>query len=320
MKRVIKMFVTTIVLLAVLLSFWVIQKQRIHGDLQMIPGSAEKGFAHPYFLFIPDEGLDTNQITIIIEPNNTGSPSDNFDDHVDAAKQQAGRSQIGNFLSHELRYPLLVPIFPRPEKNWKIYTHALDRDALLQKDNSLARLDLQLIAMFEDAKSRLTQSGYKVDNKFFMTGFSACGTFANRFAALHPQKVKAYAAGGLNGMLIVPSIKLDSQYLPYPLGVSDLYELTGQQFDSASFKEVPQFLFMGENDDNDAAPYDDAYDNTEREIIYNTLGKQMLPTRWNACTDYYKNIKGTFRVYQNTGHEVTSEIQQDILTFMRKYN
>lgn len=215
-----------------------------HGELHLISANENKGFNFPYFLFIPEEGLDTTQITIIIEPNNTGFPSDNFDDHMNAAKQQASGSQIGNFLSHKLNYPLVVPVFPRPLANWKIYTHALDRDALLQEGNAIERLDKQLIAIFNDAKMKFTQMGYEVGDTFIMTGFSACASFANRFAIIHPHKVKAYVAGGLNGMLVLPVRQVAGISLPYPIGVSDLYDLTGQQFDLASFQNIPQFGLM----------------------------------------------------------------------------
>lgn len=291
---------------------------KTRGDLQLIPADPEKGFNFSYFLFLPEEGLNSNPITIIIEPNNTGFPSNNYNEHIDAAKSQARSSQIGNFLSHKLRYPLLVPVFPRPKENWKVYTHALDRDALLQKGNSIERLDLQLIAMFQDAKKKLGQMGYASEDKFIMTGFSACASFINRFATIHPQMVKTYVAGGLNGMLILPVSEIEGKTLPYPLGINDLQTLTGQQFDSISFKKIPQFLFMGEEDDNDAANYDDAYDNSEREIIYKILGEKMLPDRWNFCIASYQkhNINITARLYPKTGHEITREIQDDILSFM----
>lgn len=292
---------------------------KTQGELQLIPADPEKGFNFPYFLFLPEEGLNSNKITFIIEPNNTGFVADNIDEHIDAAKQQARSSQIGNYLSHKLNYPLLVPAFPRSEENWKVYTHALDRDALLQKGNPVGRLDLQLIAMFKDAKQKLSEMGYDSEEKFIMTGFSACASFSNRFAALHPHKVKSYVAGGLNGMLILPERKINGTTLPYPIGIGDLQSLTGQPFDSTSFKGIPQFLFMGEEDDNDAANYDDAYDNTEREIIYKILGEKMLPDRWNFCIASYQkhNVNVTARLYPKTGHEITREIQDDILSFIK---
>ena len=290
-----------------------------HGILELVPAESQKGFNYPYYLFLPEEGLNGDQIFLIVEPNNTGTTTDDFDKHTEAAKQQVRSSQIGNYLSHKLKFPLLVPVFPRPENDWKTYTHALDRDALMQKSNSIERLDLQLIAMYKDAKIKLSRSGHVVEDKFIMCGFSACATFTNRFTAIHPQIVKACVAGGLNGILILPTTNIGGKPMPYPIGISDLKDLTGHQFDSVSFSQIPQFLFMGENDDNDAAPYEDAYDDSEREIIYNILGKQMLPDRWNYCGNYYQknNFNAEIRTYPKVGHEITDEIQEDILSFIK---
>ncbi len=310
----------TAIILALLLFFITIGCDKTKGDLQLIPAAPEKGFNFPYYLFLPKEGLQNDRVTFIIEPNNTGTPSDNFDTHIDAAKQQARSSQIGNFLSHKLKYPLLVPVFTRSSEHWKIYTHALDRDALEQKGNDIERLDLQLVAMFEDAKVKLNQMGHTLDDTFIMTGFSACASFTNRFTALHPQRVKASIAGGLNGMLILPTSKVKEQLLPYPIGIQDVQDLVGHSFDTTSFVKTPQFLFMGADDDNDAALYDDAYTDTERDLIYAVLGKTMLPDRWKFCTDKYKklNVQATMRLYENTGHEITKEIQEDIMSFITK--
>lgn len=291
-----------------------------HGVIQLVPAETKKGFNYPYILFTPEEGMKSDQITFIIEANNTGHVSDDLDDHMEGAYQQVKNyGYIGNYLSHNLGYPLLVPVFPRGEENWKIYTHALDRDAMLQKGNSIERIDLQLLAMFEDAKTKLTEKGYNIDDKFIITGFSASATFANRFSAIHPEKVKAYAAGGLNGMLILPANEIEGQTLLYPLGIGDFNEITGHQFDSTAFRNVPQFLFMGENDDNDAANFSDAYSDSEREIIYKFMGKSMMPERWNYCTNYYKDYHSnvTIKLYKNIGHDITDEIRNDILSFIK---
>lgn len=304
----------------VLLSVTIIGCDNTKGDLQLVKQNPDKGFNFPYYLFIPKEGLNSTKNTLIVEPNNTGSPTDDFDKHISEAKQQARSSQIGNFLSHKLNYPLLIPVFPRPDSIWQTYTHALDRDALLQKGNSIERLDLQLIAMYEDAKKKLNDMGYEIENKFIMSGFSACGTFTNRFAAIHPERVKSYIVGGVNGMLILPEGKINGKSIPYPIGIDDLDSITGKQFDIYNFKKIPQFLFMGNDDDNDAAKYQDAYDDSEREIIYELLGTKMIPDRWNFCTELYQkhNINATIRLYKNTGHEITDEIQKDVLSFIKK--
>jgi hypothetical protein len=90
----------------------------------------------------------------------------------------------------------------------------------------------------------------------------------------------AVAAGGVNGLLMLPLENLDGEELKYPIGTSDLKELVNKDFQKELFIKTPQFYFMGELDDNDAVPYDDAFDQSEREIIYQLLGKEMYPERW----------------------------------------
>ncbi len=133
----------------------------------------------------------------------------------------------------------------RPESDWKIYTHALDRDAILQKDNPLERLDIQLVRMIEDARDTLLRLGYPIKSRVLMTGFSASGTFTNRFSLIHPDRIYALAAGGLNGLLMLPVSKIDGTGLNYPLGTNDFHQLFKEPFDSSAFRTSQYFLWEG---------------------------------------------------------------------------
>ncbi len=290
----------------------------LEGTLTHVSENPDKGFYFPYYLFLPEEISNEGDLFLIVEPNNSGFVSDDFSKHLEKAERIASRDfYAGNFVARKLNYPLLVPVFPRSESQWQIYTHALDRDVMLQSDNPLERLDLQLLAMAADATLRLQEMGYNISDQFFMTGFSASGTFANRFTAIHPEKVKALAAGGVNGLLFLPVGEMDDEKLIYPIGTGDFIELFGKPFNLAAFRETPQFLFMGVLDNNDAVPYEDAYDMDERELIFRTLGSEMLPERWEKCNDIYKanGINAQIRTYHNIGHDQTDAIKEDILFF-----
>jgi pimeloyl-ACP methyl ester carboxylesterase len=257
---------------------------------------------------------------LAVEPNNSGFASDNLDEHIEKARRIATRDfYIGNFVARELSVPLLVPVFPRPMSDWKIYTHALDRDVMLQKGTSLERIDLQLIAMFEDAREKLNELGYSTHDQFLMIGFSASATFANRFSAIHPERVKAVAAGGLNGLLLLPLDSLQNTPLPYPIGTNDFEMLFGKPFQDDLFGKTPQFYFMGGLDDNDAILFDDGYEEEERQLIFKTLGREMQPQRWESCTGIYNenNIQATFYTYNDIGHEHPGEVKEDIITFFK---
>ncbi|MGC9344997.1 MAG: hypothetical protein ACP5E3_19995, partial [Bacteroidales bacterium] len=205
--------------------------EKYQGELLFIPEDSSSNFQFPYYLFIPEETPRDSLLNLIIEPNNTGFVSDEFENHREKAERTASIDYyVGNYLAVNLDLPLLVPVFPRPESDWKIYTHSLDRDAMLQKDNSLERLDLQLMAMANDAKHRLNEMGYLLKVKYILTGFSASGTFVNRFSLLHPEKVEAVAAGGLNGLLMLPIDSMRNTALEYPVGIADFEKLTAKPF------------------------------------------------------------------------------------------
>jgi len=269
-----------------------------NGELIFTEARPESGFNFPYFLFIPD---DMN--------------------HEKAKRTASLEFYTGNYVARKLKYPLLVPVFPRPETDWKVYTHAFDRDVARQKGNELERIDLQLLAMVKNAKNKLAEMGFQLNEKFLMTGFSASGTFVNRFTAVHPEKVMAAAAGGLNGLLILPLEKLENEPLNFPLGVNDFQDLFGKSFNAEAFKNTPQFLFMDELDDNDAIPYEDGYDLDERELVFKLLGEEMQPARWQKCREIYEreNVNATVKTFPEMGHEQPETVKNEIVEFFKNH-
>jgi hypothetical protein len=292
-----------------------------NGTLEFVEANAEKGFYYPYFLFIPDDASKDSEIPLVVESNNSGFLDDNLKAHIEKAERTATIDYyIGNFVSRKLNLPLLVPVFPRFESDSHLYTHSLDRDIVLKQDEHLKRIDLQLLNMFEDARMRLEEMGFKTDDQFLMTGFSASGTFANRFSLIHPEKVKAVAAGGLNGLLMLPEIERKGRELIYPVGTYDFEALFGKSFNPGAFQSTPQFLFMGELDDNDAIPYSDAFDEPERQIIYELLGKEMQPQRWEASQMIYDSlgINATIKTFEGIGHEHPENVKNEVVEFFRE--
>ncbi len=284
-----------------------------------VESNAAEGFNFPYFIFIPSSAFFENETTLLIEPNNTGFPNDTLQIHEDDARNVASNKfYTGNYVSGKLGTPLLVPVFPRPLSDWKTYTHAFNRTAAIAKGD-IKRLDLQLIAMINDAKEKLKTFGIKVDEKVFLTGFSASGTFVNRFALIHPEIIKGYAIGGINGILMLPTDHIKNERLLYPIGTFDFKTLFHKEFQANDFIKIPQFIYMGEIDDNDAAQFDDSYNDSERKIIYKLLGKEMMPKRWNNCQKIYQtyNVNATFKTYTGIGHKMNENIKNEITDFFR---
>jgi hypothetical protein len=296
------------------------QNLRTEKDsLLIIQKNPEKGFQNDYILFIPKGTPLNKKIFLLVEPNNTGKISDSMEVHRAYAIDLASVSSVGNNVSTELRIPLLVPIFPRPASQPLVYTHALDRDVMLEKTPELKRLDLQLLKMIDDAQSILHAMNIMVDPKVLISGFSASATFTNRFSFIHPEKIKALAIGGFNGELMLLQNDINGAELDYPLGLHDFYKLFGKKFDADKYRSIPQFIYMGKLDDNDAVQFDDAYSDKERKIINDNIGK-TVQERYLHCQQLYhhKNINPIFTSYENVGHWTTAEMNLAVIKFFQK--
>ena len=292
--------------------------------LVKIDAAPEKGFHWPYYLAIPNGPANS---TLFVETNNTGFCSDDLSVHDEEARKFMGERMRSDLWTHNpfghlrigsLNCPILMPIFPRPDAYLTIYTHALDRDALTTNLEGLVRLDLQLLAMVEDARKRLADQGLYTDEKFFIWGFSASGMFANRMCVLHPERIKAAAIGSPGGWPIAPVASWKGQVLRYPVGVADLQELVGAPFDLATFKTVPLFLFLGDQDTNDSVPCEDSYEPEDCDLVFSLFGETPVQ-RWPKAEQIYKSVgcNCTFRLYPGVGHTTPSQIGEDIIQFFK---
>ena len=285
-----------------------------------IDADPAKGFSYPYYLLVPPE-LKTatgKQIhTLLVIPNNTGKLDDDLAVHENDVKRRI--TQNGAFAG-PLKTAVLMPVFPRSKTDWRIYTHALDRDALITDRPEYKRLDLQLIAMIDDARERLAKEGLKFDKRILITGFSASGMFANRFAFLHPTRVKAAAIGSPGGWPIAPADSFKEKSLRYPIGTGDLKQVTGQKLDIKDLRKVPLFLFIGDQDTNDSAIYRDSYEDEDQTLIFELFGKTPVE-RWEISKTLYKQngLNAEFKLYPGIEHKVTPQMRDDILKFFQKY-
>lgn len=285
----------------------------------MINANPAAGFNFPYFLRIP-KGLNASTIQYLLVETNNGGVHDNFSYHENEAYLETIRKSLGSNLCTNLKLPFLVPVFPRPATQWKLYTHALDRDVALIKEGELKRLDLQLIAMIEHAKQVLKEKGITTKQKFFINGFSASGTFANRFTMIHPELVAATACGGINAMPILPVATLENNKLNYPVGIHDFKKIFGADLNMEAFKKVPQLLYMGEKDTNDAVLFDDAYSKSDRKLIFKLLGKELVPGRFTICEKIYDQagMNAAFKIFPAISHETEQTVFMEVYTFFKK--
>ena len=273
--------------------------------VERIPADSAQGYHADFYLYVSpgarQAARDGETVTILVQPNNSGTNSDDPEVHrQDAWWTGFERHRIAN----ELGVILLVPAFVRPGEDWFIYSHALDRDTLTTERQDVGRLDLQLIAMVDAARDSLKGDDMVVDEKFLIQGFSASGMFANRFTALHPERVKAVTAGSPGGWPILPLTEQDGTTFNYPIGIADLEALTGEPFNAEAFNQVPQLIYMGSADDNDSLDFSDGWEPEMAQIVDDLFGETPLD-RWDDAESIYA-LAGTnaqFLLVDGVGHE-----------------
>lgn len=285
-----------------------------------VEANIAKGFAHPYYLYVPQamgkpESRKKKRSMLII-PTNSGKLSDDSSVQEEDVKRKIKNNAQ---LADRIEVALLMPVFPRPQTDWQIYTHALDRDSMLTGKKELARLDLQLVAMIDDARARLAKERLRFDRRVLVLGFSASGMFANRFTFLHPKRVKAAVVGSLGGWPIAPVASYQNKTLRYPIGTNDLRLVSGKELDLKNLRKVPLFVFLGNQDDNDSVIFRDSYEKEDEELIFALFGKTPV-ARWEISKQLYldNKLNAEFRLYPNVKHTVTKEMMEDILAFLSR--
>lgn len=281
-----------------------------------------KGFHWPYLLYVPGE---VHWPHLLVAPNNTGFATE------DAAFLRAsGSCDVARSLGmiDRLGVPLLVPLFPRPavageEEN--LYLHALTRASLTTKIPAFKRVDLQLIAMVEDARAVLAEAGARVTSRVLLTGFSASGSFVNRFALLHPGNALAVASGSPGGWPTVPVADAGGKALSWPVGIADVEALTGKAVDVRALTKVAWLFFLGDQDWNDAVPFRDSFSKSQQALVFRLFGTTPV-SRWKKAERLYTvaGLNARFRLYPGVGHTTTREIDGDVEAFfveaMKKMN
>lgn len=303
----------TTILAATILSFSLAAfTQTPSTDIRKIDAAPERGFTYPYYLYVP-KVTGTAVRHILVSPNNTGSVKDDLGVHEANVKRRMAQVPLA---FGKLEVPFLMPVFPRPESDWKIYTHALDRDSLITDKKEYARLDLQLVAMIDDARKRLAEEKIGTDKRVLIYGFSAAGMFANRFAFLHPDRVLAAAVGSPGGWPIAPAAEFNGQRLRYPVGIHDLKTVVGKKLDVERLRKVRFFVFLGDKDDNDSLVFGDGYESTDKDLVFELFGKKPVE-RWETSKKLYADAKlnAEFKLYPGIGHTITPAIIGDVNAF-----
>ena len=90
--------------------------------------------------------------------------------------------------------------------------------------------------------------GYLVSSRIMIEGYSSGGMFAQRYALLHPERVKALTGGQCGGNFTLPMVMYGNQTLNWPVGVNNLDNLACIPFDLDAYRDINQFIYIGDLD------------------------------------------------------------------------
>lgn len=318
-----------------------------------VPAMPDKGFYWPYYLKIPsnnykNENISDQRYLMIDTPN--GGTRDLVSAEKWTRETLEGSGQPSTWVAEQLWTPMLMPAYPNPNANYFIdgiqymtYEHALDReiatlhlklqkvktanivnDAYRKKNldaGDFANLDKQLIAMFEHAVEYLNKYNHNVaTDKMFLSGYSATGSFTDRFTAMHPEKVKAVASGGTLDKMVVPLKKHKGEKLIFPVGIYDYKEITGKEFDLKKHGEVARLIYRGDQDNNNTAEfgYLDCHGEDERQMIVRLWGLETTP-RARALRNLYGQSggKGILILDKGIEHSTSRDMEEYLIDFFK---
>lgn len=273
--------------------------------------SGDYDFNWTYYLYVP-EGVKLDEVNrIVVEPASGLLRTNKYSQTKKNSKETAQTRVLG-------RRPKLVPAFPVYEDlpteysdGWDGVSVGLSRSTM-KLDGDLERIDLQLLEMVGHARDKLNDElGMETYDDIFLWGHSITGTFVTNFAKIHPGRVRAYVAGGIDTM-ILPKDSLAGYALNYSNGINDLSDLTGSNFNRSEYADIAKYFFIGELE----SFYSIDLDTTLGSALWETMDKSYVNS-FDRIEEIYQeeNIPAQFVTYKTTTHQIREEILQDTIRF-----
>lgn len=284
------------------------------GEILTFPKNPQKGFEWGYALYLPQEMDTSKPLPILLTMNN-----EDVEDSLEELEQEVLRALRKNYslygIADGVHVPLLVPLVLQGKG--LLHTHQINRATFVTQEGPFARLDEQILAMLQDARTQLATRNIKTDKKFLVAGFSSAGAFAWRWMMLHPTQVLAGAVGGHQDVLY-PLEKYKDIPLIYPAGVYDFKMYTGRKFDKQAWKKIPILLVNGGADYNDPLPYKKVYGEEESRTWEQLYGDKNLQQKWQQMQTILAPLAPNVQMhtYPHLGHET---IWQDEIDFLNKH-
>ena len=309
----------------------------------MVDANPEAGFNIPYFIYLPstkNQTINENAPRhLLLEGLNFGIVTNDIYAVMNQQLHAGLDTHLVTDVTEALFIPKVVPYLPKtcvtmtsPYGTESGHFHALDSTVIRLKEyfdqvkpcvfpdeniphpggqylRDLFDIDQQISAIVDDAKERLNMSGWNLEEKIFLAGFSASGSFADAYTSMFPSQVQAMFAGGLF-IPTQPITEHEGHTMSYQLGVSEYGTIMGDPFDLETFNQVAKMYYMGELETIDAVEGTDVYTDYHRSVIYSIYGTQSINDRWyNAQTLFFASGgDGLFITDKTAEHHVSSEV------------
>jgi poly(3-hydroxybutyrate) depolymerase len=280
---------------------------------------------YKWFSYVPSGLPRDSQVYILI----TGI-------HGQMANYDISAETSKSMLQERLRWPninkfiLLVPVIPR-EENQPAYPAAFDLVSFRTSNSFYKQADLKVNLMIDKLIADLNLDGYQVSSKVMVEGFSTGGMFAQRYALLHPDRVKAIAAGQCGGNFTLPETSYQNTKLKWPVGINNLFALSGIEFNQDAYKQVSQFIFIGDKDTGEnyhTTVWIRLHPSFGTGNMWESVGQMEFliknfgetdPVRLQNEIDYlnsigYENIE--FKLYPGIDHTITNQMINDLMKFL----
>ncbi len=171
-----------------------------------------------------------------------------------------------------------------------------DGDLLFNHDledyiTDFENVQAQIHHMIEDAQNRLNDAGWNLESEIFINSIDSGASFAQRYASIYPNQVKAFFAGSTQQPLLPADGYADIDFY-YPLGTKDYETLFGHAFDLEAFNRIAKIYHTGANN-----PYDDMLDLkgfklSHREALHAVIDERGFSNQWPYIVDMYYNLGG----------------------------
>jgi hypothetical protein len=308
---------------------------RFGERIELVEADSEAGFNWPYLLRTPEtpdaggdganaDGTETRPLVVGNSPWR-GVPSET-ERRLDSGLRHLKNGRLDT-ITTELNAPGLVALLPARTEDGSY-------DNIRLSESGFDRLDRQLLAMVADARERLAEQPYDVPEKLHVEGFSNNGRFFDQFAILHPERVNALSAGG-NGVVVLPFAELTDEVptagepstttVRWPVGVADLPELVGAEFDREAWLETDQYWYIGAEDQGPDDPEGYVHklyrgSGYPDDLIQEIFGSVQVDDRFRTSQAIFEQVgaSATFTAYDGAGHEVTEEMTADVTEFHRQ--